>query len=298
MPREILVATPENIEIEYELAGAGSRFVANMFDALMQLLLFLGLLIVGGGVASLLGLSHAAWAHAVTDFLDNILQALLSIAVFLVLWGYFIWFELRWNGQTPGKRQQGLRVVRDGGSPVNAYAVLTRNLLRVVDGIPLLTLGLVIVGLADQQHSSAAGAIGGLQIVLTLSFVLFSARNQRLGDFVAGTMVVKQRAPRVPTLEALAPPPRVLPEHLAAFALADIGRHVYEMTVPEYRAVRHAIDRRWQMPVEIQQQAAMRLAVPLMERLGIRPPEGVVTINYADLLEYLAVAFEQYRGVK
>ncbi len=42
----------------------------------------------------------------------------------------------------------------------------------------------------------------------------------------------------------------------------------------------------------------MCLAVSLMERLGIHPPEGVVTINYADLLEYLAVAFEQYRGVK
>ncbi len=297
MPREILVATPENIEIEYELAGAGSRFVANMFDALMQLLLFLGLLIVGYIVDMLLGLSHAAWARATLDFLENILQALLSIAVFVVLWGYFIWFELRWNGQTPGKRQQGLRVVRDGGYPVNAYAVLTRNLLRVVDGIPIMTLGLVGAGLSERQYAGY-GAIGGLQIVATLGFVLLSARNQRLGDFVAGTMVVKQRAPRVPTLEALAPPPRVLPEHLAAFALADIGRHVYEMTVPEYRAVRHAIDRRWQMPMEIQQQAAARLAVPLMERLGIHPPEGVVTINYADLLEYLAVAFEQYRGVK
>ena len=297
MPREILVATPENIEIEYELAGAGSRFVANMFDALMQLLLFLGLLIVGYIVDMLLGLSHAAWARATLDFLENILQALLSIAVFVVLWGYFIWFELRWNGQTPGKRQQGLRVVRDGGYPVNAYAVLTRNLLRVVDGIPIMTLGLVGAGLSERQYAGY-GAIGGLQIVATLGFVLLSARNQRLGDFVAGTMVVKQRAPRVPTLEALAPPPRVLPEHLAAFALADIGRRVYEMTVPEYRAVRHAIDRRWQMPIEIQQQAAARLAVPLMERLGIHPPEGVVTINYADLLEYLAVAFEQYRGVK
>ena len=111
-------------------------------------------------------------------------------------------------------------------------------------------------------------------------------------------MVVKQRAPRVPTLEALAPPPRVLPEHLAAYALADIGRQVYEMTVPEYRAVRHYIDRRWQLPAQVQQIAAMRLAVPLMQRLGIVPPAGVISVNYADFLEYLAVAFEQYRGVK
>jgi uncharacterized RDD family membrane protein YckC len=107
MPREILVATPENIEIEYELAGAGSRFVANTYDALLQLLLFLGIVIAGSMVGGLLGLSHAAWARATLDFLENIVQALLTIAIFLVLWGYFIWFEWRWNGQTPGKRQQG-----------------------------------------------------------------------------------------------------------------------------------------------------------------------------------------------
>ena len=140
--------------------------------------------------------------------------------------------------------------------------------------------------------------MGGLCILIPVLCMLLSQRYQRLGDFVAGTMVVKQRAPRVPTLEALAPPPRVLPEHLAPYALADIGRHVYEMTVPEYRAVRHYIDRRWQLPPQVQQTAAMRLAVPLMQRLGIVPPAGVISVNYADFLEYLAVAFEQYRGVK
>jgi len=62
--------------------------------------------------------------------------------------------------------------------------------------------------------------------------------------------------------------------------------------------VRHYLDRRWQLAPMTQQYAAMRLAIPLMERLGIRPPEGVTRVNYADFLEYLAVAFEQFRGVK
>ena len=61
------------------------------------------------------------------------------IAFFLILWGYFIWFEIAWNGQTPGKRQMGLRVVRDGGYPVTPYAVITRNFLRVIDVMPLFT---------------------------------------------------------------------------------------------------------------------------------------------------------------
>lgn len=296
MSREILVVTPENIEIEYELAGIGSRFLANLLDSFFQLAIYLGLWIVVGIVGLLLALSASAFSTSLAAFFGEIEVAFALIAAFVILWGYFIWFETRWNGQTPGKRQIGLRVIRDGGYPINIFAAIIRNLIRVMDGMPIVALALIGVGIAE--HSAGTAAMGGLCILLPVLCLLLSGRYQRIGDFVAGTMVVKQRAPRIPTLEALAPPPRILPEHLAPYALADIGRHVYEMSVPEYRAVRHYIDRRWQLPPQIQQTAAMRLAVPLMQRLGITPPAGVVSVNYADLLEYLAVAFEQYRGVK
>ena len=296
MSREILVVTPENIEIEYELAGIGSRFLANLLDSFLQLAIYLGLWIVVGIVGLLLALSASAFSTSVAAFFGEVEVAFALIAAFAILWGYFIWFETRWNGQTPGKRQIGLRVIRDGGYPINIFAAIIRNLIRVMDGMPIVAVALIGIGLAE--HSSGIAALGGLCILIPVLCLLLSGRYQRIGDFVAGTMVVKQRAPRVPTLEALAPPPRVLPEHLAAYALADIGRHVYEMSVPEYRAVRHYIDRRWQLPSQIQQGAAMRLAVPLMQRLGITPPAGVISVNYADFLEYLAVAFEQYRGVK
>ncbi len=296
MSREILVVTPENIEIEYELAGIGSRFLANILDSLFQCAIYLGLWIVVGIVGALLALSASAFSRNVAAFFGEVEVAAALIAAFAILWGYFIWFETRWNGQTPGKRQIGLRVIREGGYPINVFAAIIRNLIRIIDGMPIVALGLITVGVFG--HSPGTAAMGGLCILLPVMCLLVSGRYQRIGDFVAGTMVVKQRAPRVPTLEALAPPPRVLPEHLAAYALADIGRHVYEMTVPEYRAVRHYIDRRWQLPPQIQQTAAMRLAVPLMQRLGIVPPAGVISVNYADFLEYLAVAFEQYRGVK
>ncbi len=62
-------------------------------------------------------------------------MAFALIAGFVVLWGYFIWFETVWNGQTPGKRQIGLRVIRDGGYPINIYAAIVRNLIRVMDGM-------------------------------------------------------------------------------------------------------------------------------------------------------------------
>ena len=279
MSREILVVTPENIEIEYELAGIGSRFLANILDSLFQCAIYLGLWIIAAIVGVLLTLSASAFSKNLATFFGEIELALALIAAFTILWGYFIWFETRWNGQTPGKRQIGLRVIRDGGYPINVFAAIIRNLIRIIDGMPIVALGLIAAGVFG--HSPGTAAMGGLCILLPVLCLLISGRYQRIGDFVAGTMVVKQRAPRVPTLEALAPPPRVLPEHLAAYALADIGRHVYEMAVPEYRAVRHYIDRRWQLPPQIQQTAAMRLAVPLMQRLGIVPPAGVISVNYA-----------------
>ena len=296
MSREILVVTPENIEIEYELAGIGSRFLANLLDSFLQAAIYLGLWIVVGIIALIVSLTTSVFSRALGVFFGEIQLAFALIAGFVILWGYFIWFETVWNGQTPGKRQLGLRVIRDGGYPINIFAAIVRNLIRVMDGMPLAAL--ILLGIGYFGKDPLVAAMGGLCILIPVLCMLLSQRYQRLGDFVAGTMVVKQRAPRVPTLEALAPPPRVLPEHLAAYALADIGRQVYEMTVPEYRAVRHYIDRRWQLPPQVQQTAAMRLAVPLMQRLGIVPPAGVISVNYADFLEYLAVAFEQYRGVK
>ena len=296
MSREILVVTPENIEIEYELAGIGSRFLANLLDSFLQAAIYLGLWIVVGIIALIVSLTTSVFSRALGVFFGEIQLAFALIAGFVILWGYFIWFETVWNGQTPGKRQLGLRVIRDGGYPINIFAAIVRNLIRVMDGMPLAAL--ILLGIGYFGKDPLVAAMGGLCILIPVLCMLLSQRYQRLGDFVAGTMVVKQRAPRVPTLEALAPPPRVLPEHLAAYALADIGRQVYEMTVPEYRAVRHYIDRRWQLPPQIQQIVAMRLAVPLMQRLGIVPPAGVISVNYADFLEYLAVAFEQYRGVK
>ena len=296
MSREILVVTPENIEIEYELAGIGSRFLANLLDSLLQAAIYLGLWIVVGIIALIVSLTTSVFSRALGVFFGEIQVAFALVAGFVILWGYFIWFETVWNGQTPGKRQLGLRVIRDGGYPINIFAAIVRNLIRVMDGMPLAAL--LLLGIGYFGKDPLVAAMGGLCILIPVLCMLLSQRYQRLGDFVAGTMVVKQRAPRVPTLEALAPPPRVLPEHLAAYALADIGRQVYEMTVPEYRAVRHYIDRRWQLPPQIQQIVAMRLAVPLMQRLGIVPPAGVISVNYADFLEYLAVAFEQYRGVK
>ena len=141
MSREILVVTPENIEIEYELAGIGSRFIANMLDSFFQLGIYLALWIVVGIVAGVIALTASAFSSAAAAFFGEAGLAIAIIAAFIILWGYFIWFETRWNGQTPGKRQAGLRVIRDGGYPINVYAAIIRNLIRFMDGMPIVALG-------------------------------------------------------------------------------------------------------------------------------------------------------------
>jgi uncharacterized membrane protein SpoIIM required for sporulation len=94
--------------------------------------------------------------------------AVFIIGQFLILWGYFVAFEALWDGQTPGKRVLGLRVVRNGGGGVDLGASAARNLVRFVDFLPF-------------------GYFVGMVSVIA------NARNQRLGDLVAGTIVVRER---------------------------------------------------------------------------------------------------------
>jgi hypothetical protein len=94
---------------------------------------------------------------------------LAALLVFLVMSGYFMLFEIVWNGQTPGKRMLGLRVIRENGYPIRPVDSVIRNLIRVVDWLPL------------------AYGVG----VLTM---LLNNRSKRLGDFASGTIVVREGA--------------------------------------------------------------------------------------------------------
>jgi hypothetical protein len=97
---------------------------------------------------------------------ESIAVALIVVIVFVVLFGYFIVFEAMWNGQTPGKKLLGLRVVRDGGYPIDFGASLIRNLIRVGEWLI------------------------GYYILAAIS-ALISPENKRLGDLAAGTIVVR-----------------------------------------------------------------------------------------------------------
>ena len=165
MDRTLEVRTPESIAFSYELAGLGSRFLALIVDQAIQILVLVA--IFGGALLALSRAGPARHAVHLTDkFATSLAIALIIAVVFAVLFGYFIIFEALWNGQTPGKKLLGLRVVRDGGYPIDAGASLIRNLIRV--GEQLI----------------------GYYILAAIS-ALLSSENKRLGDLAAGTVVVR-----------------------------------------------------------------------------------------------------------
>ncbi len=168
MDRTLDVRTPESIAFSYELAGIGSRFLAVAIDLLLQI----GILVaLAWGIAAIAPHTVASVqrgsAHHGTGFARNAVLGVLIFILFVIFFGYFIIFEAFSNGQTPGKRAIGLRVVRDGGYPIDFTASLVRNLIRI---------GEMMFGFYALAAVSA----------------LISPENKRLGDMAAGTVVVRE----------------------------------------------------------------------------------------------------------
>jgi len=149
------IETPEQLRLDFAIAGIGSRFVALAIDTLIQFAIGF-VLVIALAVLGALGLLGASGLWAV---------AFVGFAVFLLMFGYFAIFEILWHGQTPGKRFAGIRVVKDSGRPLAPVEAVGRNLLRIVDSMP----GCYAIGIIS---------------------ALLSSRGKRLGDFVAGSVVV------------------------------------------------------------------------------------------------------------
>jgi uncharacterized RDD family membrane protein YckC len=167
---ELVVETPERVELRYVLASVGNRFLAAALDHLIQLAVIVALLLLlqfylSTGLGAFL--SNGTWA-----------AALIVLIVFFIIWGYLVVFETLWNGQTPGKRVMGLRVIREDGRPVRFFEAFVRNIIRLVidfQPIPSFSVGVVST--------------------------IFSEKSKRVGDYVAGTVVVKERSTEAPSFD-------------------------------------------------------------------------------------------------
>jgi len=157
------INTPENVAFGYRVAGIGSRFLATLTDTILITLLQVIVYITYYVTLRSLDIdpfgSGSAWVAAI-----------MGLVIFLFYWGYYVFFEMLWNGQTPGKRWTGLRVIRTDGTPITLSESFIRNLTRIVDFLP------------------AAYGVG----IVTM---FIDKRSRRLGDLAAGTLVVYDRAP-------------------------------------------------------------------------------------------------------
>ncbi len=181
-PRERrLVLTPEGVPISFELASVGDRAGALILDfvILILVLLALGLLASTAFGASLDG----SW-----------LRPLIVIALFLIQNFYFAFFELRWQGWTPGKRIVGIRVIDARGGPLEPSAILARNLVRELElWMPLRFLlgGRVLW----PDAPGWAWLVASLWMLVFLLLPLFNRDRLRVGDLIGGTWVVVQPKP-------------------------------------------------------------------------------------------------------
>jgi uncharacterized RDD family membrane protein YckC len=228
---------PDQVEVSYELAGLGSRFLAAVIDAAIFV-----------AVVGLLAFS--AWAIRSYITGDPFVSAFTGWIVFgaSILLGvtYNVYYELAAEGKTPGKRVTGLRVVAVDGASVSFEQSAVRNILRIADWLPMLY---------------GAGVVS----------LLVTGRNQRLGDLAAGTMVIKERldasieevpVPQAPSETAAAP----LPPEVSEEVLHAVRAGVRTVSREEEKTIRRFLERRYDLAPDARRRLASRLADGLRQR--------------------------------
>ena len=235
------IDTPEQIALELQVAGIGSRFLAIAVDTVLQVILY---------ITVFMALSLAQ----IPDFLPTAFvgaagPALAILFGFSIYWGYFAAFEIFWSGRTPGKRLAGIRVIKETGRPINAFEAIGRNVLRAIDFLP------------------AGYAVG-------LVCMMLNKYSRRLGDYVAGTIVVhdKQTEDVRPdwNLDAQAPT-----------GSAPVSR----ITPEELQLIETYLHRRLDLDEDIRRDMAERIVARIAGKTGLQPS---VTQTIDDFLEGVA----------
>ncbi|MCR4339017.1 MAG: stage II sporulation protein M [Gemmatimonadaceae bacterium] len=223
------IETPEQVVVSYTIAGLGSRTFAALVDYAVCLagllaLVLAFLLVAPRSFLEARGAASGAWAVAIV-----------YIAQFAFVWGYYVLCEGLADGRTVGKRMFRLRVVHDDGFSISFGASAIRNLFRIIDLQP--------------------GIIGTVGMVA----IAMSSRGKRLGDSVAGTIVVHERP-----LSVVLETPRETPEGVA------IGEPV--LSDSEFDLLSRFMQRRTSLPPEERSRLAARVAERL--RAHLPPASG------------------------
>ena len=237
--REIIIETPEKIKFSYHIAEIGTRIAAYFIDEIIQILV-LGLIVLALVIAGIAG----GMAHAGMDHLTFTAAAFFMIMIFLVRWFYFVLFEVIMEGQSPGKKLTGIRVIKMSGDSLDLETIVLRNFLRFVDGFPILPL--------------------------TGGFIAFiDSRSRRLGDIIAGTIVVNEIQYNLTLPDFAVHFSRMSHPEEAGFMAAK-----QRLTENELYIIRRFLNEHYRLPAAKQIRVAGDLENQVRARLDLPEPVG------------------------
>jgi uncharacterized RDD family membrane protein YckC len=251
---QLTIRTPELVAIEFPLAGMGSRFIAVLLDYLLQALV-IGLLVLV--LAIVLPSSLGDRTSSLPKISSKWIVAIAIAVPFAAEWCYFALFEAFWRGQTPGKRIMHIRVIQQSGRPISLFESLARNLVRIIDWLPSLYV---------------AGVIS----------MFVTRRQQRLGDLIAGTLVVHERELEKPlesigisrtiTAGSFKQQSVVAPSPWKGTLPADA---VALLTLSDLHALDSYLARRLDVPPQTRTALAVKLAQNISHKMNLPIPTGM-----------------------
>ena len=264
----LIIETPEHVELQFALASVGNRFLACVVDHTLQLL---AITIVSTFTYNLSAGARRYGSRVISGVEEGNLwmMAALVLVMFVIFFGYFTFFETLWNGQTPGKRWLKLRVIQEDGRPIGFFAAFSRNMLRLADMIPPPFYSLGVVS------------------------IFASARSKRLGDFVANTVVIKERSAEAPKFEEVFTS-EVLDTAMRRVAQAvDFRGDLRAVTDTDMQVVESFLRRRYDIPEQPRAWLAWRVAAPLLNKM--QPEYEGMDFSYEGFLEELLARYRVQR---
>ena len=255
--KRVKFRTPESIELEFTLAGIGSRTWALIIDYIVLSLTITIFLVVWATISiqltnlwiSIFGSQTTQWLLAIAFF-----------ALFVIYAGYFVFFEALWQGQTPGKRSAKIRVIRDNGKPVGLPQAALRALLRPFDELLFIGVFLIIIG----KH------------------------EKRLGDLVAGTIVIQNEAPIASTTIEVS-------EVAKSFSLELLETADLSSMLPEdFAVISEYLRRRRAMSLKANKSVSLKLTEQVKEIIKLESiPENITPYIF---LEAIYLAYQEKNG--
>lgn len=251
---QINLQTPESVELEFTLAGIGNRSFALIIDYIIFGLTILLVWIIGGFLA--FQLVPNLIANGLLDRLAQWIWAIQSIITFAIYVGYFVVWETLWQGQTPGKKWTKIRVIRDNGKPERLPQAILRALLRPIDD--LLFIGVF--------------------------FIIFSQQEKRIGDLVAGTVVVQEEISKSTKVDISSEAKELAVQLKTEAEIANL--------LPEdFAIIRDFLQRRKHIMLQYQHQLSSKLAQQVKEIIILDDvPNGY---SNSQFLEAIYLAYQQ-----